>query len=147
MTDQPSLSSPDSSLSPDSTGKPGILVVDDDQMLLALLQRVFQGQGFNVWQAASGHLALDLYRRHQEHIAVVLLDVRMPGLDGPSTLTELRSIDPFVTCCFMTGHAGDYPLDDLEELGAVACFDKPFRTHEMAEQLWRLAHERLRRSA
>jgi CheY-like chemotaxis protein len=127
--------------------QPGILVVDDDQMLLALLKLVFQRQGFAVWAAASGAMAVDLYRRHQEHINVVLLDVCMPGQAGPEVLAELKRHDPFVTCCFMSGHTGDYTVEDLEDLGAVACYDKPFRTQEMAKELWQLATQHLRRSA
>jgi CheY-like chemotaxis protein len=47
-----------------------------------------------VWLAAGGQEALDLYQRHREAIDVVLLDVRMPGLDGPQTLAALRALNP-----------------------------------------------------
>jgi CheY-like chemotaxis protein len=126
---------------------PGILVVDDDQMLLTLLKTVLQRQGFTVWVAATGHAAVDLYRRNEERIAVVLLDVRMPGMDGPQTLVELRRINPLLACCFVSGDTGDYSPDDLENMGALRCFDKPFRTQELAQELWQIAQHCLRRSA
>ena len=50
--------------------------------------------GFTVWSAANGPAALEVYRRQQDDIAVVLLDVRMPGLDGPQTLAELQRLNP-----------------------------------------------------
>jgi DNA-binding NtrC family response regulator len=126
---------------------PGILVVDDDQMLLSLLKTVFQRQGFHVWTATGGQAALDLYERHGERIAVVLLDVLMPGMDGPQTLAELRRLDPLVACCFMSGFTGGYSGGDLEDLGALCCFEKPFRAQELAQELWQIAQKQLRRSA
>ena len=70
---------------------------------------------------------------------MVLLDVRMPGMDGPQTLASLQRIDPAVVCCFMTGHAGGYTADGLLALGAVRLFEKPFRLDDMAQALWQTA--------
>jgi DNA-binding response OmpR family regulator len=119
--------------------RPGVLVVDDDPMLLPLLDTVLQRRGFRVWLASGGRDALDVYRRQQSQIGVVLLDVRMPDLDGPGTLAELRRLNPEVLCCFMSGHTGDYTEEELVSLGALCCFAKPFRVHEVAEALWRTA--------
>ena len=126
---------------------PGILVVDDDPMLLTLLNTVLQRRGFNVWVSGGGQAALELYRRCWERIAVVLLDVRMPDLDGPQTLTELRRLNPSLACCFMSGHTGDYAGEELLALGALRCFDKPFRAAQLAEELWQIAQAYLRCSA
>ena len=62
----------------------GILVVDDEAGVLRVLDLVLRQQGFAVWPAAGGVEAVELYRRHREAIDVVLLDVCMPGLDGPA---------------------------------------------------------------
>jgi CheY-like chemotaxis protein len=126
---------------------PGILVADDDQLLLSLLKTVLMRQGFVVWQAAAGQAAIDLYRRNLERIDMVLLDVRMPGMDGPQTLAELRRINPLLACCFMSGHTGQYTGNQLEDMGALYCFDKPFRAHELAQELWQLAQRCLRRAS
>jgi DNA-binding NtrC family response regulator len=105
-----------------------------------MLQAVLQRQGFAVWLADGGRAGLELYQRHREHIAVVLLavvllDVRMPGLDGPQTLALLRQADPEVTCCFMSGHSGPYTAQDLLALGALHVFDKPFHMDELGQTL------------
>lgn len=126
---------------------PGILVVDDDQLLLGLLRTVLLRQGFRVWTSPSGHDALDLYRSHQETIDLVLLDVCMPGLDGPRTLGELRRLHPPVRACFMSGHTGAYSPDSLLGMGALQLFEKPFQVFPLAEQLWRLVRAGARRSA
>src|SRR5262249_34606318 len=104
----------------------GVLVVDDDASIRLLLDVVLRERGFAVWEASNGEEALDLYRLHRRNIGLVLLDVRMPVLDGPQTAVALRQREPGLRFCFMTGHSGDYSLDRLLELGAAFVFDKPF---------------------
>jgi anti-anti-sigma factor len=118
------------------TGSPvGLLVVDDDKAVLSVLEAFLRFEGFKVWLADHGHQAIELYQRHQEEIAVVLLDVQMPGLDGPSTLTALQKISPSIRCCFMTGNPGFYTERDLLKLGAARVFRKPFAFLEVIETL------------
>ena len=117
----------------------GVLVADDDEAVRRMLAVGMRTHGFAVWLAANGREAVDLYREHPDVIDVVLLDVRMPGLDGPGTLAALREIDPRVRCCFMTGDAGHYADRMLADLGAAAVFRKPFRLREVAQRLMRLA--------
>src|SRR3954470_11871134 len=68
----------------------GVLVVDDEECVRDVLDAMLRQQGFAVWLAADGWEALEVYRLHLAAIDLVLLDVRMPGLDGPATLTALR---------------------------------------------------------
>src|SRR5262245_24818721 len=62
-------------------GKPGILVVDDEDFIGRFLEVVLRKEGFAVWSATGGQQAVDLHRRHRKAIALVLLDVRMPHWD------------------------------------------------------------------
>jgi hypothetical protein len=62
-------------------------------------------------------------------------------------LAAIRQIEPLVPCCFMSGFTGDYSTDDLEDLGALRCFEKPFRTQEMAAELLQIARQQYSRSA
>jgi CheY-like chemotaxis protein len=116
-----------------------VLIVDDEPCLRGLLRISMMQRGFTVWLAAGGPEAIDLYRRHHETIDVVLMDVRMPVLDGPETLAALQSVNPQVRCCFMTGDPGNYTEERLLDLGAVAVIRKPFGLAEVGQQLWKLA--------
>ncbi len=118
---------------------PGVLVVDDEPLIRNLLDAVLRRSGFAVWAADGGRSALDLYRQNQSAISVVLLDVRMPGMDGPQTLAALQRLNPAVVCCFMTGHAGGQTAEGLLRLGAVRLFEKPFRLDDVAQTLWQTA--------
>ena len=117
----------------------GILVVDDDAAVRGLLEFGLRHQGFAVWLAANGPEALEQYRRHGATIDVALLDVLMPGLDGPQTLATLQELNPQVRCCFMSGDLGLYGEWQLQSMGAAAVFHKPFRLAEVAQVLWDLA--------
>src|SRR5262245_363682 len=75
---------------PGPPAPPGVLVADDDAHVRSLLGHFLKREGYAVWLAADGHEALDVYRRHQEDIHLVLLDVRMPRRDGPATLAALQ---------------------------------------------------------
>jgi two-component system, OmpR family, response regulator len=118
--------------------KPGILIADDMGLILTLLKFELEPRGFNVWLAVDSSDAIDLYRRHQDQIDLVLLDVQMPGLDGPHTLAHLQRIDRDVAACFMTGNLGIYTEDELLNRGAIRVFTKPFRLTEIAEFLQEL---------
>jgi CheY-like chemotaxis protein len=117
----------------------GILVVDDEACVRGVLDLGLRHHGFAVWLAADGREALDLYRRHRAAIDVVLLDVRLPGPDGPQTLAALRELDPRVRCCFMSGDLGSYTEEDLRERGAAGVLPKPFRLDGVARVLRELA--------
>jgi DNA-binding response OmpR family regulator len=127
--------------------RPGILVVDDDRALLGLLNAVLSAQGFRVWTAPDGAAALELYRSVKEHIRVLLLDVSMPGLDGPATLHELRRGGATVPACFMSGYTARYSTEDLLEHGAERFFEKPFQIDVLAREVWGLAGGEQRQSA
>ena len=108
-----------------------ILVVDDEPLVRKFIQLVVEQQGFAVWSAANGHEGVQLFRHHQQEIGLVLLDVRMPGLDGPQTLAALQNVNPAVECCFMTGQAGEYTFAELLARGASRVFLKPFDLTEI----------------
>jgi CheY-like chemotaxis protein len=115
--------------------KPGVLVVDDKRFVRIVLQMALERNGFEAWLAANGREAIRLYRMHRESIAVVLLDVRMPGLDGPATLDALRDLNPDVQVCFMSSDTGVYDPEALRKHGAARVIAKPFRLDDLANAL------------
>jgi CheY-like chemotaxis protein len=115
--------------------KPGVLIVDDDDAVRALLDVGLRQHGFVVWLAADGLEALRIYQGKGPEIDLVLLDVRMPAMDGPQTLAALSQLNPQIRSCFMTGQAGSYSQDELLKLGAAHVFAKPFQLAEVAQFL------------
>lgn len=118
--------------------KLGALVVDDDDIVRVVVQLGLERNGFEVWAASNGRDAVNLYREHQDRIAVVLLDVCMPEMDGPQTLQALQELNPNVLACFMSGNLGNHQLEDLKRLGAACFIAKPFYMDHLADNLWML---------
>jgi CheY-like chemotaxis protein len=110
-------------------------VVDDDRLVGIVVQLGLEREGFEVWLAPSGREAINLYRQHGDCIAVVLLDVCMPGLDGPRTLDALRELNPGIHACFMSGNTGSYEPGELLQHGAASVIDKPFPMQQLLDIL------------
>jgi DNA-binding NtrC family response regulator len=126
---------------------PGLLLVDDESMLLQLLEIIFSREGYRVFTCTSGQSAIDLFRREHQHIDLVLLDVCMPEIDGPQTLQELQRIQPSVRACFMSGFTGVYGTEALLGMGALRLFDKPFQIETLIQDISQLIHSEAQRRA
>jgi two-component system response regulator YesN len=118
----------------DPRPRPGVLVVDDDPAVCELLAEGLPRYGFAVWVAESGG-AVDLYRRHQGAIDLVLLDSRLLDYNGLDLLAALRRFDPAVRCCFTAGFLDHQDAARLFDQGVVGILTKPFRLEGLAAAL------------
>lgn len=125
---------------PDTPSIRGVLVIDDDESIRKLLGAALPAHGFAVWQAANGADGVRLYLEHRKQISAVLLDVLMPGMDGPTTLTTLLKLAPRLPCAFMTGGSGNYTPQQLLDLGAQCILSKPLSLDAIAKTVKRLCH-------
>jgi CheY-like chemotaxis protein len=121
-----------------------ILVVEDDDAVCRMLGLALRGFGFSVQLASSGVQAIDIFQR--EPFDVVLMDVRMPDMDGPQTMAALKKIDPIVVCCFMSADPGRYDSEDLIRRGASGVIQKPFALEELRQFLLKSSADGARRS-
>jgi anti-anti-sigma factor len=118
----------------------GVLVMDDNTARLCVLAARLRRQGFKVFLAGNARQAIKMYSRHQREVAVVLLDVLLPGVDGHSTLAALRRINPAVRCCFITDNPEAYPRNIMLQTGAIRVFRKPLAFEEACDTLQQLVH-------
>jgi CheY-like chemotaxis protein len=120
----------------------GILIVDDDPLLRMLLNLGLRHHGFRVWQAGGGREAVAVFRQYGAQIDLVLLDLRMPDLDGPHTLAALQEVRGGVRVCFLCGGGEADNPEELVALGAVGVLSKPFRLDSLVKALEQLAAQR-----
>jgi CheY-like chemotaxis protein len=115
-----------------------VLVVDDEddirQIARLSLERI---GGWTVVTASSGDEAVEL-AANEAPFTVVLLDVMMPGSDGPATLARLRSgpLDAGTPIVFLTAKVQPADRKRLHELGAAGVIAKPFDPTQLSQQLW-----------
>ena len=105
--------------------RPAVLVVDDSTSVRAVLGAMLASHGFDPRPASSGEQGVEMYRIAAGQIVAAVLDVQMPGMDGPATLDALRQLAPGLPCVFVTGDSGVYSERDLLERGAAAVLTKP----------------------
>jgi CheY-like chemotaxis protein len=120
-------------LDDDSSPQPlEVLVIDGDVSVRAGLRACLEHLGFRVWSAASGWEALETYHSRHERIALVLVDMHLPGLDGPGMLAQLRRISPGVKSCFLdrAGHSNVGAA-----LDGIPVLSKPFDATRLARHL------------
>jgi CheY-like chemotaxis protein len=120
----------------------GVLVVDDEPGIVRLLEFALRQRGHEVWVASDGVEAVEVFERHRAQIALVLMDVVLPGMNGPQSLEAMRLIEPRVACCFMTGNSGDYTAEDLGQFAPLRIFLKPFVLSEILEMAGQVAAAR-----
>jgi DNA-binding NtrC family response regulator len=121
----------------DLVAKETILVVDDVDVVLRLAVDVLQNAKFNVLQAASGADALNIAANHQGPIDLLLSDVKMPGMSGPSLGTALKLTRPDLHVMFMSG----FPGGDLLVLNyGWSYIEKPFVASKLLEMVNDVLH-------
>jgi len=117
-----------------AAGSERILVVEDDTMVREVTVRTLEELGYTVEATGDPRTALDLFIRDGDRIDLVVLDVVMPGLDGPALHAELAARRPGVRALFVTGCETDRRLDDLRDRqggSRVAVLRKPFTNESM----------------
>ncbi|KAF0180697.1 MAG: multi-sensor hybrid histidine kinase [Nitrospirae bacterium] len=89
-------------------GTETILIVEDDATLRSVLQSVLSEFGYRVIEAADGSEAAELFRRLQDEIDLVLMDVVMPEMGGKASYSKIRSIRPNAKVIFISGYTADH---------------------------------------
>jgi DNA-binding NtrC family response regulator len=110
-----------------------VLLVDDETEFLETLVKRLKKRKLDVTSAESGREALEILK--QTPIDVVVLDVRMPDMDGLETLREIKRIKPVVEVIMLTGHANVEVAIQGMELGAFDYLMKPMDIDELLYKL------------
>lgn len=99
-----------------------VLIVDDEDQFRATTKKILDRRGFDTIVAASGEEAID---RMKEQPDVVILDIKMPGMDGHQALGEIKKISPGTPVIMLTGHGGEASAKQALTEGACDYLSKP----------------------
>ena len=113
-----------------------VLVIDDEQGIRALLDTLLRRKGYDVIVAESGQKGLECFRR--ERPDVLVLDLKMPGMDGLTVLRQVRSLDPIMPVIILTGGGTAETEQRVRALGVTEYVEKEFSLHLLGDALKRL---------
>jgi RNA polymerase sigma factor (sigma-70 family) len=118
-----------------SDARPQVYVVEDDDAVRDSLQMVLESVGYGVTPFANANAFLDRYE--PEMAGCLVLDIRMPGMNGMELQRKLNERNSILPIIFVTGH-GDVPMAvEAMQQGAVDFVQKPYREQELLEKIER----------
>ena len=119
----------------DLTGQGTILLVEDEDGLRSLNARGLRSRGYTVLEAANGVEAIDVLEEQDGKIDLVVSDVVMPEMDGPTLLKELRTRNPELKVIFVSGYAEDAFEKSLPAGEQFSFVPKPFTLAQLVAQV------------
>jgi len=112
-----------------------VMIVDDEDFVTLLAQRVLTDEGYRVVTARDGFQALDYYRKLRDHLSLVILDFTMPVMDGADVFNELLAINPRVPVVLSSGFAEQESIRAMLARGLRGFIPKPYTQKKLLEQV------------
>ena len=114
--------------------EPFIMLVDDEIEFVETMAKRLSKKNMNVIKALEGQVCLEMLNTH-ENLDVVVLDMKMPGMDGIETLKEIKAVSPLTEVIMLTGHGTIESAIDAMRLGAYDFLKKPCDFDELVEKI------------
>ena len=118
-----------------SQNLPVILFADDDEACLFVGTQMLQKLGYKVWAARSGFDALQLFEQNRNEIFLVILDMKMPNMDGGTTFFQIKNTHPEMKILIMSGYVEDQKIRNLLLNGCDGFLQKPFSLNDLSNKI------------
>ncbi len=119
----------------DLTGSGRVLLVEDEDVVRSFAVRALKRQGYDVLEATTGVEALEVMAANEGEIDIVVSDVVMPEMDGPTLLKELRKRNPDLKIIFVSGYPHEAFETSLDKNETFAFLPKPFSLPQLAAKV------------
>ncbi|MCG2726309.1 MAG: response regulator [Elusimicrobia bacterium] len=119
---------------------PRILIVDDEPDMRLAIKNVLKLRGYEIFEAGDGLAALDIISKHDIHL--MLLDIRLPGMDGIEVLERTRKINRLLPVVMITGYGHIRSAVDVMKLGANEYLQKPFENTQLVKTVKRFLDDK-----
>lgn len=117
------------------TGNETILLVDDEEIIVDVASEILESLGYTVIVARSGQEAVAIYDREKGNIALVILDLIMPGLNGRKTYERLNQMAPEVKVLLSSGYSLSGEASGILEQGRVGFIQKPYNINDLSQKV------------
>ncbi|MGE0082796.1 MAG: PAS domain S-box protein [Desulfococcaceae bacterium] len=118
-----------------SRGKETLLLIDDEEMIVDVGTHLLRELGYTVLSAQSGQEALNIFRREQERIHMVILDMIMPEMGGGKVFDGLKEIRPDVKVLLSSGYSINGKAAEIMARGCKGFIQKPFTLKQLADKV------------
>jgi two-component system cell cycle sensor histidine kinase/response regulator CckA len=119
----------------DLTGNGRVLLVEDEDAVRRFAVAALKSKGYEVLQAADGVEAMEVMAAHDNKVDIVVSDVIMPEMDGPTLMKELRKIDPKLKFIFVSGYPDDAFKNNLDPDADFTFLPKPYNLAQLAAKV------------
>ncbi|HUC97553.1 MAG TPA: ATP-binding protein, partial [Candidatus Polarisedimenticolaceae bacterium] len=116
-----------------SNGAATVLLVEDEQNMLKILERILLQHGYKVLKASDGEKALEIYRCHDQTIDAVLLDMGLPKISGRDVLLEIKNENPNVKIIVASGYLEPELKAEVDRAGVHHFLHKPYMLDEVVK--------------
>jgi len=119
----------------DVTGQDTILLVEDEDAVRSFAARALRMRGYTVLEASGGEAALDIVRKHPSAIDLIISDVVMPNMDGPTLVRAATRLRPEMRVIFISGYAEDTFRRNEEKVEELHFLPKPFGLKQLVAKV------------
>jgi two-component system, cell cycle sensor histidine kinase and response regulator CckA len=133
--EHPVAAEPERATPRDVTGQDTILLVEDEEAVRSFAARALRMRGYNVLEASGGEEALEIVRAAQAPIHLLVTDVVMPNMDGPTLVRNVKRIRPEMAVIFMSGYAEEAFRRNDENASDLHFLPKPFGLKQLAAKV------------
>jgi len=117
-----------------ATNRPKVLIVEDDETNLIYLQLVLKDLNIELLKAVNGQDAVETFEQNQD-IELILMDIRLPGMDGYEATSMIRKMNKDVVIIAQTAYAFSSDKDKAIESGCNDYVSKPIRREELLKKI------------
>jgi len=117
-----------------------VLVIDDEPMILGVIRHILESHGYSVLTANGGNEGCELYQRHLDQPAIVIVDMFMPVMSGHETIKTLIGIDPRICIIAISGQSGEMFGPDFLNNNVRGFLHKPFTSYTLLKTMDMLVH-------
>jgi two-component system, cell cycle sensor histidine kinase and response regulator CckA len=119
----------------DVTGQDTILLVEDEEAVRSFAARALRMRGYNVLEASGGEEALEIVKNDDNKIDLIITDVVMPNMDGPSMVRHVKALKPDLAVIFMSGYAEEAFRRNDQNSEDIHFLPKPFGLKQLAAKV------------
>lgn len=119
----------------DLTGKGTILLVEDETPVRIFAARALKNKGYTILEADCGETGIELMQQHGKEVEVIVTDVIMPGMNGPTMIEKITAEYPNVKVIFISGYAEDIFVNNYGTERSFNFLAKPFTLKQLASKI------------